>query len=104
MTKNEFITDFIAKGKGDLTEAAKAWNQSEYKRARGESGNPRGFMDFLREAPRTEAEAKAWLESEGSENMKRQANHYLAIAELVRDVRAEAKKPAKPATSAKAAA
>ena len=97
MTKNEFITKFIEDKKGDLTAAAKAWNASEHKRARGEAGNPRAFMDFLREAPRTEAEVKEWLESEGSENMKRQAGHYLAIAELVSDVRAEAKKATKAA-------
>ena len=97
MTKNEFITNFIANGKGDLTDAAKAWNASAHKRARGEAGNPRAFLDYLVEAPRTEADVKKWLESEGSDNMKRQAGHYLAIAELVSDVRAEAAKEAKAA-------
>ena len=44
MTKNEFITKFIEDKKGDLTAAAKAWNASEHKRARGEAGKTRqGF-------------------------------------------------------------
>jgi hypothetical protein len=97
MTKNEFITKFIEEKKGDLTAAAKAWNASEHKRARGEAGNPRAFLDYLVEAPRTEAEVKEWLESEGSDNMKRQAGHYIAIADAIARVRAEGKKPAKAA-------
>lgn len=99
MTKNEFITDYIAQGKGDLTDAAKAWNDSEHKRNRNQSGNPRAFLDFLREAPRTEDDTKQWLESEGSENMRKSAGHYLAIAELARDIRAESKPASRKAAA-----
>lgn len=93
MTKNEFITRFIADGKGDLTAAAKAWEASPDKKARGKAGSPRAYLDFLVEAPRTKEDAEGWLKEEGSENMQRASSHYLAIAEAIEKVR-EAAKPA----------
>ena len=93
MTKNEFITKYISEGKGDLTAAAKAWETSPDKKARGKAGSPKAFLDYLVEAPRTKEDAETWLKEEGSENMQRAANHYLAIAEAIEKVR-EAAKPA----------
>ena len=87
MTKNEFCTKFVRENKGDWTEAAKAWNESPYKKARGKAGSPKAFLDYLVEAPRSREDAETWLNEEGSENMRRAANHYLAIADAISQVR-----------------
>ena len=87
MTKDEFITDFIQKKKGNLAAAAKAWNESPYKKARGKAGSPKAFLDYLVEEPRSREDAENWLKTEGSENMQRAANHYLAIADAIAQVR-----------------
>jgi len=102
VTKNEFITAYIAEGKGDLTEAARAWDSSEFKRSRAEAGSPAEFYAFLREAPRTLEEAETFLRENGSNNMYRSKSFYLAVARLVSDVRADLAAEAK-ATGRKAA-
>lgn len=89
MTKSEFITAYIADGKGDLTSASKAWDASEFKRSRAEAGSPSEFYSYLREAPRTVEEAETFLKENGSDNMYRSKSFYLAVARLVADVRAD---------------
>ena len=101
MTKNDFITAFIAEGKGNLTEAARAWDKSEFKGTRKEAGSPSAYYAYLREADRTIAEAEAYLKEEGSENMYRSRSFYLAVAKLVSEVREDeraAKAPVRKAS------
>ena len=97
MTKNEFITSFIASGKGDLTEAARAWDASPDKKSRAEAGSPAEFYAYLRETPRTIEEAETFLRENGSANMYRSKSFYLAVARLVADVRDDLSKPARKA-------
>lgn len=51
-----------------------------------QTGFRESFYEYLKEKPRTDKEAEAYVKANGSGNDVRHLKHYLGIAELARDI------------------
>lgn len=105
MTKSEFFAKFAAEYIDDrkdpaklLSASEKAWADSGAK-ADKKRASTDDFLNFLAEAKRSEEEVSDWIDSEGSDNTRKNRKHWEKIGELTRriwDTKADAK-PAKAA-------
>jgi len=86
LKKGDIIEALIVKESMGFNDALKYYAK-HFAGAQKRSGFRANFYAFLQEGPKTEGEAKSFIEDNGSKNDAKNVGHYLAIYELAEFVR-----------------